>query len=126
MHLRRASEIFIDETYRAPDILVGGGQPSACALTAANGGRTVASLATRHLVAALEERCRAALRLCLSAGETELRPTLLRLDYVTTSPARICRLTAWVERVADDAVVFAARAADDAGGRCEATIALAA
>ena len=125
MHLRRASEIFIDETYRLPDVLVGSGRAGECALTAANGGRTVASLATRHLVAALEDRCRGALRRCLGDAEPSLRTRSLQLDRVGSSGSRTFRLTAWVERVGDDAVVFSALAANDGGGRCEATITLA-
>ena len=126
MHLRRASEIFIDETYRVPDILVGADRPGECALTVASGGRTVASLTTRHLVAALEERCRSALRSCLGDAEPDLRTRGLRLDRVGSSGARVFRLTAWVEQVDDDGVVFfTARAADDDGSRCEATISLA-
>ena len=126
MNLRRASEILIDETYRLPDVLVGSGRTGECALTAANGGRTVASLATRHLVAALEDRCRGALRHCLDDAEPSLRTRSLQLDRVGSSGSRTFRLTAWVERVGDDAVVFSALAANDGGGRCEATITLAA
>lgn len=124
MHLRRASEIFFDEPYRLPDILVGGGAPPECALTAAGGGRTVASLTTRHLVAALEGRCMSALRDCLEAGELDLRPTLVRLDYVAPVPFHVLRLTAWADHVEDGSATFSARAHDGESGLCEVTIAL--
>jgi hypothetical protein len=124
MHLRRASEIFIDETYRVPDILIGPDRAGECALTVASGGRTVASLTTRHLVAALEVRCRSALRTCLGDAGPGLRTRALRLDRVGSSGARVFRLTAWVEQLDDDEVVFSVRAADDGGSRCEATITL--
>lgn len=125
MHLRRASEIFFDEPYRLPDILVGGGMPPECALTAAGGGRTVASLTTRHLVAALEGRCMAALRRCLEDDEVEVRPTLVRLERASPVPCGALRLTGWVERVRGDKVTFSARAHDGNNVRCEATIELA-
>lgn len=125
MHLRRASEIFFDEPYRLPDILVGGGAPPDCALTAAGGGRTVASLTTRHLVAALEGRCMSALRDCLEDGELDVRPTLVRLDYVAPAPFHVLRLTAWVDHVEDGSATFSARAHDGESGLCEVTIALA-
>lgn len=125
MHLRRASEIFFDEPYRLPDILVGGGAAPDCALTAAGGGRTVASLTTRHLVAALETRCVAALRGCLEAGERDVRPTLVRLERASPMPCGALRLTGWVEQVRHDTVTFSARAHDGLRVRCEATIELA-
>ena len=125
MHLRRASEIFFDEPYRLPDILVGGGAAPACALTAAGGGRSVASLTTRHLVAALESLCIAALRECLEAGDLDLRPTMVRLDHVAPAPRHMLRLTAWVDQVDDSSATFSARAHDGESGLCEVTIALA-
>ena len=124
MQLRRASEIFFDEPYRLPDILVGGGAPPACAMSAAGGGRTVASLTTRHLVAVLESRCVEALRGCLEAG-LDIRPTLVRLDYVAPAPRHAAlRLTAWVDHVDDASATFSARAHDGESGLCEVTIAL--
>ena len=125
MYMRRASEIFFDEPYRLPDILVGGGAAPDCALTAAGGGRTVASLTTRHLVAALEARCVAALRDCLEAGELDVRPTLVRLEQASPMPCGALRLTGWVEQVRDGTVCFSARAHDGLRVRCEATIELA-
>lgn len=126
MHLRRASEIFFDEPYRLPDILVGGGAPPDCVLTAAGGGRTVASLTTRHLVAALVARCVAALRASLEDGEIDVRPTLVRLDYVAPVSLHVLRLTAWVDQVDAESTTFSARAHDGADGLCEVTIELAA
>jgi predicted thioesterase len=124
MHLRRASEIFFDEPYRLPDTLVGGGAPPACAMSAAGGGRTVASLTTRHLVAVLESRCVEALRSCLEAG-LDIRPTLVRLDYVAPAPRHAAlRLTAWVDHVDEASATFSARAHDGESGLCEVTIAL--
>lgn len=125
MHLRRVSEIFFDEPYRLPEILVGGGAAPDCALTAAGGGRTIASLTTRHLVAALETRCVAAMRTCLEADELPVRPTLVRLERASPMPCGALRLSGWVERVRDDAVTFSARAHDGLRVRCEATIELA-
>jgi predicted thioesterase len=125
MHLRPPSEIFFDEPYRLPEILVGGGAAPGCALTAAGGGRTVASLTTRHLVAALEGRCVSALRDCLGDGELDVRPTLVRLDHVAPAPFHVLRLTAWVDHVEDGSVRFSARAHDGESGLCEVTIALA-
>lgn len=124
MHQRRASEIFFDEPYRLPDILVGGGAPPGCVLTAAGGGRIVASLTTRHLVGALEARCVAALRTCLEAGERDVRATLVRLESASPMPCGALRLTGWVEQVRDDTVTFRARAHDGLRVRCEATIEL--
>ena len=125
MHLRRASEIFFDDPYRLPDIVVGGGTPPDCAMTAAGGGRTVASLTTRHLVAALEGRCMAALRGCLEAGEVDVRPTLVRLERASPAACGDLRLTGWVELIRADRVTFSARAHDGNKVRCEATIELA-
>lgn len=124
MHQRRASEIFFDLPYRLPDILVGSGAPPDCALTAAGGGRTVASLTTRHLVAALQVRCEAALRACLESGESDVRPTLVRLERASPMPCGELRLTGWVEQMDDDTVTFSARAHDGLRVRCEATIQL--
>ena len=73
----------------------------------------------------LEDRCRGALRRCLDDAEPSLRTRSLQLDRVGSSASRTFRLTAWVERVGDGAVVFSACAANDGGGRCEATITLA-
>ena len=124
MHLRHASEIFFDVPCRLPDILVGGGSPPDFALTATGGGRTVASLTTRHLVAALRARCEAALRTCLESGERDVRPKMVRLERASPMPCGALRLTGWVEHVRDDTVTISARAHDGLRVRCEATIEL--